>query len=55
MQVRLNDKDKQLLEQVDTSKMGWLNDPILDDSPTFKKLREWDREEAEYGRKNHRP
>lgn len=53
MQVRLSDKDKELLKKVDTTKMGWLYDPILDESKAFQTLRQFAKEqEAINGRSN---
>ena len=45
MHILLSDKDKELLRKVDTSKMGWMNDPILKQSKAFQTLKEFKKEQ----------
>jgi hypothetical protein len=42
MQILLNDKDRELLRQIDTSKFGWADDKRLKNNPKFQKLKEYD-------------
>jgi hypothetical protein len=42
MQIVLNDKERELLQDIDTSKFGWGNDKRLKDNPKFKALAEYD-------------
>lgn len=43
MHILLSDKDKELLRKVDTSKMGWMNDPILKQSKAFQTLKQFEK------------
>jgi hypothetical protein len=45
MQIQLNDKDRELLQEVDTSKMGWINDVKLKDNPKFQAVAQYDDKE----------
>lgn len=41
MQIVLSEKDRELLEQVDTSKFGWGNSEVLKQSETFRNVAEY--------------
>jgi len=45
MQIQLNDKDRELLQEVDTSKMGWINDVKLKNNPKFQAVAQYDDKE----------
>lgn len=45
MQIVLNDKERELLRTIDTSKFGWVNNPKLKDNPKFQAVRNYNYKE----------